>query len=65
MSTLDLKSYFQSLTAQVLNELGLHSDTFRIERCKSPELGDYSSNAALVTAKTAGKPPLELAEAIK
>ena len=65
MSTLDLKSYFQSLTAQVLNELGLHSDTFRIERCKSLELGDYSTNAPLATAKAAGKPPLELAEAIK
>ena len=65
MSTLDLKSYFQSLTAKVLDELGLHSDTFRIELCKSPQLGDYSSNAALVTAKTAGKPPIELAEAIK
>lgn len=65
MSTLDLIDYFRSLTSKALKKLRLPSDSFRIERCKSPELGDYSSNAALVTAKDAGKSPMELAEAVK
>ncbi len=65
MSSLYLKEFFHTLTSQALDELGLPDDTFRIERCKSLELGDYSTNAPLATAKAAGKPPLELAEAIK
>ena len=65
MSSLYLKEFFHTLTSQALDELGLPDDTFRIERCKSLELGDYSTNAPLAIAKAAGKPPLELAEAIK
>ena len=65
MSSQYLKEFFHTLTSQALDELGLPDDTFRIERCKSLELGDYSTNAPLATAKAAGKPPLELAEAIK
>jgi|GEM_PF-4956693 len=65
MSSLYLKEFFHTLTSQALDELGLPDDTFRIERCKSLELGGYSTNAPLATAKAAGKPPLELAEAIK
>ncbi len=65
MSSLYLKEFFHTLTSQALDELGLPDDTFRIERCKSLELGDYSTNAPLATAKAAGKPPIELAEAIK
>ena len=65
MSSLDLIDYLHSLTSQALEKLKFPSDTFRIERCKSPELGDYSTNAALATSKSAGKPPMELAEEIK
>ena len=65
MASLYLKEFFHTLTSQALDELGLPDDTFRIERCKSLELGDYSTNAPLAIAKAAGKPPLELAEAIK
>lgn len=65
MSALDLKDYFYTLTAEALGELKLPREAFHIERCKSPHLGDYSTNAALVAARAAGKPPLELAEAIK
>ena len=65
MSSLDLIDYLHSLTSQALEKLKFPSDTFRIERCKSPELGDYSTNAALATSKSAGKPPMELAEEVR
>src|SRR5579871_6286408 len=35
-----------------------------LERPARPEHGDWSSNAALVLAKTAGRKPRELAEAV-
>jgi len=38
---------------------------FTVETPANPEYGDFSCNAALVSAKTAGKPPRALAELIK
>jgi len=41
---------------------GEPSPSLRLERPPKPELGDYSSNAAMVIAGTLGRPPRDVAE---
>jgi arginyl-tRNA synthetase len=51
---------------QLAGELpaGLDSDRITVEPPRDPEHGDAATNAALVLAKPAGRPPLEIAEAL-
>ena len=65
MSIVGLKVSLQQHLAEALQSLELHAESIIIETSRSPEFGDLSSNVALVLAREAGRPPLELAEAIR
>ncbi len=66
-----MKEHLEELLAQSLLHLqrdgvlpaGAELD-IQLERTRSPEHGEFASNLAMVLAKSAGKPPRELAQAI-
>ncbi len=66
-----MKEHLEELLAQSL--LHLQRDgvlppgaepTVQLERTRSPEHGEFASNVAMVLARSAGRPPRELAQAI-
>ncbi|MDX1569931.1 MAG: arginine--tRNA ligase [Xanthomonadales bacterium] len=66
-----MKTHLQELITQALLDLRRNGDLpadlefdVQIERARSPEHGDYSSNIAMVLAKAARKAPRDLATAI-
>ena len=63
MST-DPVSELRSAVIAATEGLGEVSGRPSLERPPKPELGDYSTNAAMLLAKSAGRPPRELAEEI-
>ena len=65
MSIVDLKVSLQQHLAETLQSLELPAESIIIETSRSAQFGDLSSNVALVLAREAGRPPLELAEAIR
>ncbi len=65
MSIVDLKVSLQQHLAKTLQSLELPAESIIIETSRSAQFGDLSSNVALVLAREAGRPPLELAEAIR
>jgi arginyl-tRNA synthetase len=58
-----VRTALQGLVADGLVDLAV-PDSVVIERPKNPEHGDYATNAALVLAKRAGRPPRDLAALI-
>lgn len=66
-----MKEHIEELLAQSLlhlqrdGELPAESEiAIQLERTKSPEHGEFASNLAMVLAKSAGRPPRELAQLI-
>ncbi|MGE5392694.1 MAG: arginine--tRNA ligase [Candidatus Saccharibacteria bacterium] len=63
-----MKKQIKQLVFGAIKELGINPQADELSRITierpEPELADYSTNAALILAKTAGKKPRELAEAI-
>jgi arginyl-tRNA synthetase len=64
MST-DPVSELRSAVIAATDGLGEVGGRPSLERPPKPELGDYSTNAAMLLAKSAGRPPRELAEEIR
>lgn len=58
-----LTSRLRVAIATVLGE-GFHDPDPVLRRSASPRFGDYQANAAMALAKTVGRPPRELADAI-
>jgi len=54
----------QQALSKALIELGLKPKLVQIDRTRQINFGDLATNAPLVHAKEAGKPPMELAQAI-
>ena len=66
-----MKAELERLIAHALRALAgtvlpdtIDSDSINVERTRDPSHGDYASNIALRLARSAGKPPRELAAAI-
>ena len=63
MSTVDPVSSLGASVAEACRQAGGEpSPALRLERPPKPEMGDYSSNAAMVLAGSLGRPPREVAE---
>ncbi len=56
------KEQLHTKITEALLELGMEAGTFSLDRPDNADHGDYSTNAALSCAKTAGKNPRALAE---
>ena len=65
MSIVDVKRHIHECLSEALSSLGLETNSVRLDPSKMSELGDISSGVALSLAKSAKKPPMELAEAIQ
>lgn len=65
MSIIDVKGHIRDRLGEAIESLGLDCGAIRLESSKLPEFGDLSSGVALSLAKSAKKPPMELAEAIQ
>lgn len=60
-----MKKTIAAAVEKVLEELGAHGVSFVVERPGDMSHGDYASNVALVASKPLGRPPREIAEALK
>ncbi len=65
MSIVDVKRHIHECLSEALSSLGLATNSVRLDPSKKSELGDISSGIALSLAKSAEKPPMELAETIQ
>jgi arginyl-tRNA synthetase len=61
----DMQDVLKQAITDVLKELGIVGADFVVEHPKDLSHGDYSTNAAMVAAKVAGKNPREVAEALR
>ncbi|MCH9644296.1 MAG: arginine--tRNA ligase [Gammaproteobacteria bacterium] len=66
-----MKQQLQTIIEKIINQFvnqGLLSEKpktpIKVDRCKNPEHGDFSSNIAMILAKPMGKPPREVATQI-
>jgi arginyl-tRNA synthetase len=64
MTVIDPKSALEARLAAALEALVPGSPSVVLERPKSPEHGDFATNAALTAAKAAKRPPRDVAQAL-
>ena len=62
-----IKDIIKNLTDQAISAYGFQSDTnsksiYNVERPTNPEFGDFSTNVAMVYAKSEKKSPMAIAE---
>ncbi len=60
----DLSSALTAANADVFATLGLDPKHAEVRRSDRPDLGEFQCNGALAAAKSAGKKPLEIAQAV-
>ena len=61
---MSLQSHLSGLAGKAFADLGLPAELGEVVPSQRPELAQYQVNGAMAAAKTAGKPPREIASAI-
>ena len=61
---MNIKEFLNSEVLKVIKSLGFEAKDALVSRSNRPELSDYQSNAAMPLAKSAHKPPREIATQI-
>ena len=56
--------FLHDILAKALDAVGLPANLAVVTRCDRPELADYQSNAALAGARSLGRKPLDIANAV-